>query len=684
MKKKLLYSISIALATGLGFASCSDILDTEDLSTDDQSYVFSNNTDTRKMLNHVYAYFCEDSYTSRMSTNWMQNTDVEIGWVNAANAQESTRRGIWALNPTFFTDIQTCWDNSLKAIDFANICIEGIEGSALYKSGDAQMKHNLGEAYALRAYWYWLMCNFWADVPFATTPSSKEEMHNDPRTDKNIIYTRIIQDLIDHEAGMKWSNETTVEWMNRDFVLGFIAKLAMFRAGYSMQKDGTMARCSETGEEYTVKYVDENGNEATASSADDYYKVAIAYAKKLIAENPHKLNSDYKAIFDAEINGMSEAGSDVLFEMGYVPNSGGDIGWCHGLSVVESTKGAGTTYTNITPYIACAFDSTDQRLPVTCANYHWLYDNKQCADNGYGVQPAKWCRMDLSVTNVASKGTGINFPILRYSDVLLLLAEALNETNNTEEAKTYLKQVRERAFIKSSKKSEMVDNYVNNLSSKDAFKQAIILERALELAGENIRRFDLIRWNYYTEAITNTLEWIKKATMNYQRVKVVDGEFVYDKELEIEDMGVAPRLYYKYENGAVKFENSYSMYCDASETPYKDAETLSNDDIKNPGMSFDGLKRIDFINSFMSVSDTDPNTKVKYGTDENGNTIKKGIMDEKFINSFYGLTNGIIVTGTENITEVLKGKVTPYVIPIPETRVSSSNGILSNDGYGLK
>jgi len=684
MKKKLLYSISIALATGLGFASCSDILDTEDLSTDDQSYVFSNNTDTRKMLNHVYAYFCEDSYTSRMSTNWMQNTDVEIGWVNAANAQESTRRGIWALNPTFFTDIQTCWDNSLKAIDFANICIEGIEGSALYKSGDAQMKHNLGEAYALRAYWYWLMCNFWADVPFATTPSSKEDMHNVPRTDKNIIYTRIIQDLIDHEAGMKWSNETTVELMNRDFVLGFIAKLAMFRAGYSMQKDGTMARCSETGEEYTVKYVDENGNEATASSADDYYKVAIAYAKKLIAENPHKLNSDYKAIFDAEINGMSEAGSDVLFEMGYVPNSGGDIGWCHGLSVVESTKGAGTTYTNITPYIACAFDSTDQRLPVTCANYHWLYDNKQCADNGYGVQPAKWCRMDLSVTNVASKGTGINFPILRYSDVLLLLAEALNETNNTEEAKTYLKQVRERAFIKSSKKSEMVDDYVNNLSSKDAFKQAIILERALELAGENIRRFDLIRWNYYTEAITNTLEWIKKATMNYQRVKVVDGEFVYDKELEIEDMGVAPRLYYKYENGAVKFENSYSMYCDASETPYKDAETLSNDDIKNPGMSFDGLKRIDFINSFMSVSDTDPNTKVKYGTDENGNTIKKGIMDEKFINSFYGLTNGIIVTGTENITEVLKGKVTPYVIPIPETRVSSSNGILSNDGYGLK
>lgn len=163
-------------------------------------------------------------------------------------------------------------------------------------------------------------------------------MHNDPRTDKNIIYSHLIQDLINVEEEMQWSDALTVEYMNRDFALGFIVKLAMFRAGYSMQANGTMARCTQTGEEYTVTYTNENGVEATASSADDYYKVARAYALKLIKLKDRSLNTNYKEIFDNQINGCNPGNSDVLFEMGFVPNSGGDIGWCHGLSVVDGSK----------------------------------------------------------------------------------------------------------------------------------------------------------------------------------------------------------------------------------------------------------------------------------------------------------------------------------------------------------
>ena len=96
---------------GASFNSCSDLLDTETLSTDNLNYLCSNATDARKMVDHVYAYFCEDTYTSRMSTNWMQNTDVEIGFVKKAQATETTRRGIWALNPSYFGDIKNCWNN---------------------------------------------------------------------------------------------------------------------------------------------------------------------------------------------------------------------------------------------------------------------------------------------------------------------------------------------------------------------------------------------------------------------------------------------------------------------------------------------------------------------------------------------------------------------------------------------
>lgn len=684
MKKNFIYIA--ALVAGMFFTtSCEDMLDTESLSTDNLEYLCSNPTDARKMVAHVYSYFSEDTYTSRMSTNWMQNTDIEVGYVSKAQSESADRRGVWCLNMKYFGDILKCWDNSLKAIDFANQCIQGIEQSEMYQNGDKDMLQLYGEAYCLRSYWYWLMCNFWGDVPFATTPTTINDMHNDPRTDKNIIYSHLIQDLINIEGKMQWSDALTVEYMNRDFALGFIVKLSMFRAGYSMQADGTMARSSQTGEEYSVNYKDINGNEQTATSADDYYKVAQAYALKLISLKDRTLESNFKKIFDNQINGCNPGNSDVLFEMGFVPNSGGDIGWCHGLSVVGSSKGIGTTYTNLTTSYACSFDTQDQRLPVTCANYRWLYDNKQGVCDGKGIQPAKWSRMDLNITSVVDKGTGINWPILRYTDVLLLLAEAENEINNgpTATAKSMLERVRERAFIKADNKTEKVENYINSLTDYASFKKAIINERGWEFGGENIRKFDLVRWNYYSDAIVNTIDWIRDVTMNYQQLELTNNEFVYNKSKEIVDMGIAPRLYYNYTEGKVKFTNNYFTYCDNSESPYKEATALKDDEIILANATYDGLKFTSFTDGYMSVSNKNPETNQAYGTDESGNEIKKGILNESVIYSWLGLTDGVLVDGTEDISS-LRNKVTPYVFPIPTDRITSSNGILSNDGYAIR
>lgn len=686
MKKKLLYIAALTLT--LGFTSCEETLETESLSADNREYLCSNPTDARKMVDHVYSYFCEDTYTSRMSTNWMQNTDIEVGFINDDQKNNNDRRGVWCLNTRQFGDIKNAWDNSLKAIDFANQCIEGIENSDMYKQGDTDMKQLLGEAYCLRAYWYWLMCGFWADVPFATEATTKDNYEQaGGRVDKNIIYTRIIQDLINIEDQMQWAANVSVERMNREFALGFIVKLAMFRAGYSMQANGTMARSTQTGEEYTVNYVDENGNQQTATAADDYYKVAKAYALKLISLKDRQLSTNYKQIFDNEINGCNPADGDVLFEMGYTPNSGGDIGWCHGLSVVASSKGKGTTYTNLTPSYACSFDPHDQRLPVTCQNYRWLNDNQQgAAMDATGIQPAKWCRMDLTTTSVIDKGTGINWPVLRYADVLLLLAEADNEINNgpTDLAKQMLTRVRERAFVNASNKTAQVTDYVAALTSHDSFKEAIINERAWEFGGENLRKFDLIRWNNYAEKVVDVIEWVRDVAMNYQQLNIVNGEFIYDKDKVVTPMNVANYLFYNYKNGEVQFINDYFTYCDTKSAPYNAAQTdFKDDNIKGAGQSFDDMKRANFIASLISVSDTDEKTKQKYGEDENGNTIKKGIMTEKMRVSWYGLTEDYITTGAEDLTPI-RSKVTPYVMPIPTDRVISSNGQLSNDGYAIR
>ncbi len=681
MKLKHLYMPVLVAAMGVSFAACNDVFDTENLSTDTLENVLSNTTDARKMVNHVYAYFCEDTYTSRMSTNWMQNTDVEIASISMSQTIGNDRRAIWCLNPSYFADIKNAWDHNYAAIDFANQIIDGMESQPAFLAGDADYLQIYGEAKCLRAYRYFLLCNFWGDVPFATEPTNADNLNDGGRVDKNIIYSYLIQDLINCEEGMMWADKITTEYMNREFALGFIVKLAMFRAGYSMQADGTMDRCRISDQIDPVTYKDENGVEKTAQSNDDFYYVAQAYARKLINLKGRALPTDYKGIFDVEVNSYSPADTDVLYEVAYVKNSGGDIGWCHGLSVVTSSKGAGTTYTNLAAPYVVTFDPEDQRYPVTCAMYRWDNDNIQTAKNAWGIEPAKWCRIDLDATDVATKGTGINDPVLRYADVLLLLAEADNEINNgpTSEAKELLRTVRARAFVNSANAAEKVDAYVNGLGDHDSFLDALRKERAWEFGGERIRKFDLIRWNYYADAIVNTLEGMRDMAMNSLQLEIDGDRFVQKKdELEVQDKGYASKLYYTVTDGRVSFLNDIWTLIDDTEEPYASAKSFASTDVKNNFTSTDTY-RVNFAEQFgTTVKDSAGKDDL---TDEDGNKIYT--LVEGTFACFYGFTtkvNGTWNTGTEDLSS-LRGKPVPYVMPIPNDRIITSNGVLNNNGY---
>ena len=88
--------------------------------------------------------------------------------------------------------------------------------------------------------------------------------------------------------------------------------------------------------------------------------------------------------------------------------------------------------------------------------------------------------------------TSLNFPLLRYSDVLLMVAEAENEISSSPTTLAYkcLNDVRNRAGIAP---------YEEGSLSKEAFRQAVKDERAMELCFEHTRRHDLIRWGEYVK-----------------------------------------------------------------------------------------------------------------------------------------------------------------------------------------
>ena len=146
---------------------------------------------------------------------------------------------------------------------------------------------------------------------------------------------------------MQWAEKIAngTERMNREFALGFIAKLSLFRAGYSMQADGTMKRCQIDSEITPVTYTDINGAQQTAQTSDDFYKVAKNYCEKLINLKDRALPTDFAKIFKDQINGASNANDDVLFEMGFTKGGGGDVAWCIGANVYGGSAGAGKTYT---------------------------------------------------------------------------------------------------------------------------------------------------------------------------------------------------------------------------------------------------------------------------------------------------------------------------------------------------
>ncbi|RZK33235.1 MAG: RagB/SusD family nutrient uptake outer membrane protein, partial [Hymenobacter sp.] len=161
---KRLFYIPLA-GSLLLLTACDKYLTSNSLSRNDQEYVFGSESDAKKSVNMVYALFNQDAFTSRLSTNFAGNTDVEVGGV--ASAPDGARRDIWSFEATTSnSDLLTVWNNAYNAINKANECEEGLTKFSLAKDPENKVYQNLlGEVKTLRAYWYYVLMNNWGDVP---------------------------------------------------------------------------------------------------------------------------------------------------------------------------------------------------------------------------------------------------------------------------------------------------------------------------------------------------------------------------------------------------------------------------------------------------------------------------------------------------------------------------------------
>lgn len=588
---------------------CSDFLDPDSLSTFDDKYIFSNVDDARKATNAIYVHFSEDAFRSRLSNNMTGNTDIEQN----SGTGSTARYEIWRLEAQANNgDLKIVWEVAYKAIRDCNIVIEGVLASPAFNSTDTGIQNNmkqfLGEAYTMRAYWYSMLIYHFGDVPFSTQAPKPEVNFNLPKEDRNVILSSLIQDLINAETGMKWADELPygIEQINREYTLGMIARLALQRGGYFLKPVGATDMVMERKADYL-----------------DYYTIARDYSKKLMDLKDRALPKDFRKIFKDQCEFVVAKNSDMLFEVPFAIGEG-DVGWNIGIKVDKGTGinphpyGAGSNYMNVPPTYYYSFDKKDIRRDVTCGLYFRDKDFKPQVVAVGSISQGKWSREYLNPPPGPStdKGTGINWPMMRYADVLLMFAESENELNNgpTVAAKEALARVRQRAFDEADW-AEKVDQYIAAASSKQSFFDAIVDERAWEFGGEMIRKYELIRWNLYDTKINETIQGLKK--------------LADDANL---GFGTLPDyLYWKHDiNGKLIILNSDTKVAAAPDDTWTRANWLI------------GLHRTP------NATDLSP-----YQT--------------------------WITTNWANYTTA----PVRYIMPVPSSVVTNSQGLLKNDGYGF-
>jgi tetratricopeptide (TPR) repeat protein len=330
------------------------------------------------------------------------------------------------------------------------------------------LKNNLkGQALFLRAYAYFELVRYFGKVPLHLTPVTNRTEAALPLASEEELYAQITKDA------------------------GEAIPLLLPK---SKQEPGR----ATSGAAKTLL--------ANVYMVQKKWADAEALLKDIVASNEYSLMPDYNDAFSTT-NG-NKNNQESLFEVQFQEGSAGyggsliynflprpmtaeEIQPITGTANPQGLSGEGNNAP--TPDIIAAYEEGDKRKDASIA---YVTLTQSLRENKVYPYVKKFAKPH-STHGV----TGNNWPVYRYSEVLLFLAEALNEQGKTTDAAVYLNQVRARAGLAPSASADM--------------RTAIYQERRVELAFENKRWFDLVRTGKAVEVITAYGNRVKSKPQDY-------------------------------------------------------------------------------------------------------------------------------------------------------------------------
>ena len=376
------------------------------------------------------------------------------------------------------------WEILYRLVNRCNEVIHYAPGA----QGDATtLTRYANEAKALHAFVYYELVTTFGDVPLLTEPMTPEQILATPRTPADSVWAQIISDCTDAEALPAKGQDSADEQyhVTRGFAKAMLAKSYMFRQDY-VDAEKVLHEIIEVDKDYAL--------------LPDYglnWTPAYENSSESVFEIPNKMDPNTPTL---------ATGTNVP----------------HYFTSRTDAQYQGYGFHVPTKDLHAAFDADDPRQTYvfTQTGDHYIgdaydQDNSQSA-TGYNDYK-------LTVPQVEKQGYDCwmipyNIRIIRYSDLLLLYAEALNENGKSAQALTYLNMVRRRArntnLMDPRKDKQAYVPVVTattlpdiTTTSQDELRQIIRHERRVELAMEGWRRDDLMRQKRFGQVMR---EYAKK------------------------------------------------------------------------------------------------------------------------------------------------------------------------------
>ncbi len=456
----------LIFVTCLSFLSCGeDFLDKNDPTRLNAATFYQTEAEFEQAVNGLYG-----GMQGYIANQWQfgdfisDNTTLHYNVENRGQGPSLEALEYWQFEPGT-SNISNLYNSIYQRLVDVNTTIQNL----LVADIDPAVKANFeGQAKWIRAYYYFELVQHFGDVVLLEAPIDEPDAAwSFARSPASEVYALIESDLNFAVSALPDPGDISASEVGR-VTKG--AALALLGKVYLTQKDYGMA-VSTLQDVLPLGY----------DLLDDYAQVFDPLFKNHV-----------ESIFDVQFQGNNLLGEQSGFTYSFYPRlSEGQVIPFPGVS------GGGWNIPSLS--MIAAYEAGDLRKDASVAEGYFDADN-----NWVAIPYIKKFLHPHSIQGAPDE----NWPVLRYADVLLMLAEAINEESGPANAYTYLNEVRDRADL----------DALSGLT-QDTFRDAVLKERRMELAFENHRWFDLKRTNTPTEmaAILNAYGVIEKANPTTSR-----------------------------------------------------------------------------------------------------------------------------------------------------------------------